>query len=491
MSRTPEQLQAEFERCAALQRANRLEEAAAGYGALLAEAPQVAQIHYNLGLALKGLGRHDAAAQSFRQAVRLRPNWAEAFVNLANALQQMRQFVEAERCSRQALRLNPDLPEALFIHGALLRDLGRFEAAATTLGQAVRRRPALFAGHHNLGMALRDLGRLEQAEAAYRAALAIEPDNPVTQLNLGMLHLLAGRLAEGWEGLEYRWKLDGAPPRRLNTPLWDGRPLPDGTLLIWAEQGLGDTLEFCRYVPLAAERARATVLVATPETRRLLTTLHPAVPVIGAEDGVPAHDVQCPIPSLPRAFGTTLDTVPGTTPYLRADPEAAGRWRERLAGLGGLRVGLVWAGNAGYAYDRFRSVPFAMFTRLLGQPGVSFVSLQKGPPAAELRALPAGARVHDWTDELADMADTAALVDGLDLVISVDTSVVHLTGALGKPVWMLNRFDSEWRWMLGRDDSPWYPTLRQFRQSQPGDWADVFARVAAALAELVGPPRLG
>ena len=485
MSRTAEQLQAQFEQCAAVQRAGRLAEAADCYRALLAEAPQVAQVHYNLGLALKGQGLHEAAAQSFRAATQLRPDWAEAFVNLALALQQQRRFAEAEQCSREALRLKPDLPQALMAHGSVLRDLGRFEAAISRLSDAVRRFPDEFSSRNNLGLALKQMGRLAEAEAMFGAALAIRPGDPAVRYNVGEIDRVVGRLPEGWERFELRWQLEGQPaPPPLGTPLWDGRAVPDGRLLLYTEQGLGDTLQFCRYVRLAAERA-SVVLVVRPETQRLLAHAHPGLPVLTESGKAPDHVVQCPMPSLPRAFGTTLATIPGDTPYLYAEPAEAARWRERLAPLAGLRVGLVWSGAPIYAYDHLRSVPLAQFTQLLGVPGVSFVSLQKGPASTQVRTLGTGVRLHDWTAELVDLADTAALIDGLDLVIGVDTSMIHLAGALGKPVWLLNRFDTEWRWLLGRDDSPWYPTLRQFRQTQPGDWKGVIARVAAALAEKV------
>ena len=486
MNRTPEQLQAHFEHCATLQRLGRLGEAVDCYGALLAEAPQVAQIHSNLGLALQAQGRHQAAVQSFRDAIALRPGSAESFVNLAKSLQALRRFADAEQCSRQALRLKPDLPEALATLGTVLRDLGRFEAAITRLSEAVRRSPGLLSLRDNLGIALKDMGRLAEADDVYRAALAMEPNHPSVNHNLGILNLVAGRLAEGWEGLEYRWLLPGQTPRPFSAPLWDGRMVPTGCLLLYAEQGLGDTVQFCRYVPLAAERAR-TVLLVTPESRRLLANLHPGVPVITQGDPVPEHAFQCPLLSLPRAFGTTVETVPGATPYLQADPGLAAAWRDRLASLSGLRVGLAWAGNPGYLYDHLRSIPFALFARLLAQPGVSFVSLQKGT-AAQPGALTGGGTLHDWTAELADLADTAALIEGLDLVIGVDTAVIHLAGALGRPVWLLNRFDTDWRWLLGREDSPWYPTLRQFRQAQPGDWKGVLARVSVALSARVNPP---
>ena len=487
LSRTAEQLQSQFEQCAALQRLNRLGEAVAGYRALLAEAPYMHSAHFNLGLALKAQGLHEAAAQSFRDAIRLEPRWAEAHVNLANALQALRQFAEAERCSRHALHLKPDLAEALFTHGSVLRDLGRLEAAIARLGEAVRRHPGVVGIRNNLGLALKQMGRLPEADAVYRAALAMQPEDAAVRYNLGELDLLAGRFAAGWEGFEQRWLLEGQARLSLTAPLWDGRELGAGSLLLFAEQGLGDTIQFCRYVPLAAGRARVT-LVATPDTRRLLTGLHPGVTVISERDAVPEHAFQCPLPSLPRAFGTTLGTIPGTTPYLHAEPDAAARWRDRLAPLPGLCVGLAWAGNPKHVYDHARSIPLASFKPLLQQRGVSFISLQKGPAAAQLRTLAAGSHIHDWSAELADLADTAALVAGLDLVIAVDTSVIHLAGALGKPVWLLNRFDTDWRWLLGRHDSPWYPTLRQFRQTQPGDWKGVLARASAALARRVSQP---
>ena len=295
MSRTPEQIHANFEHCTALQRANRLAEAAACYTALLAEAPYLPQAHYNLGLAQKGQGLHETAAQSFRSAIRLEPGWAEAYVNLALALQQIGQFSEAERSSRQALRLKPDLPQALFAHGSLLRELGRFEAAIEQLSEAVRRHPDVFSIRNNLGLALQQMGRLPEAEASFRAALAIEPGNPSVLYNLGELDLLAGRFAEGWEGLEYRWLLEGSTPSSFKAPLWDGRTLHEGTLLLHTEQGMGDTVQFCRFVPMAAERVR-TIVMVTADTHRLLAHQDWGVPVVIEGGPVPDHTVQCPLP---------------------------------------------------------------------------------------------------------------------------------------------------------------------------------------------------
>ena len=276
-------------------------------------------------------------------------------------------------------------------------------------------------------------------------------------------------------------------------PSWNGEAIGDRLILLVAEQGHGDTLQFCRYVPQIAAGARGTILAVQPGLVRLLSRL-PGVSEIITEGGRPSSfDLWCSLMSLPRAVGTTLETIPAVTPYLTADPADVAHWRARLARLAGLRVGLCWAGgqfNLGQVYrDRRRSLALDALAPLGDVPGVQFFSLQKGPPAAEAARPPHGLRLHDFTGELDDFADTAALVDNLDLVISVDTAVVHLAGALGRPVWLLNRFDTCWRWLQNRDDSPWYPSLRQFRQPAPGDWASVIGRARGALQQLADGDR--
>jgi hypothetical protein len=257
-------------------------------------------------------------------------------------------------------------------------------------------------------------------------------------------------------------------------------------LLLHAEQGLGDTLQFCRYAPLAAARARVVLEVQAP-LARLLSSLPGVSQVIARGEALPAFDAQAPLLSLPRAFGTTIETVPARVPYLAADPDQAAAWGRRLAALPGLKVGLCWAGEprAGFpelaAIDARRSISLAALAPLAKVAGVSFVSLQKGAPAAQAADPPPPMALFDYTAELADFADTAALVENLDLVISVDTSVAHLAGAMARPVWLLNRFDTCWRWLLDRQDSPWYPTLRLFRQTTPGDWTSVIADLRQAL----------
>jgi hypothetical protein len=300
--------------------------------------------------------------------------------------------------------------------------------------------------------------------------------------------LLAGRLGEAWPGWERRFEADRSLARPMTAPLWRGEPLAGRTLLIYAEQGIGSALQFCRYLRLIPPGGQV-VLEVHRSLVRLLRQL-PIASVVAVGDQLPAHDLRCPMLSLPAVLGTnTLADIPAAVPYLQADPALMARWHSRAAGLTGLRVGLVWAGNPINArMDRRRSIPLTSLTGLGDIPGVSLVSLQVGAAAAELANSPLAATTHDWTSELTDFAETAALVEPLDLVVGVDTAVVHIAGALGTPVWLLNRADTDWRWLLGRDDSPWYPTLRQFRQARAGDWDSVVAPVAAALKEAAARP---
>jgi hypothetical protein len=336
----------------------------------------------------------------------------------------------------------------------------------------------------------------EEAERNCREALALRPDYKEARANLALALLMQGRLEEAWPAYEARWDVEamGGPAPVLAQPRWTGQTLNGETVLLYAEQGFGDTLQFCRYTPMVAAAGGRVVLVVPKALRHLMTTLDGVAEVLSEEDDIRIHcDYHCPLLSLPFAFNTSLDTIPATIPYLHADPAP---WSETLAGLSRaevgphrLKVGLVWAGKSrtaqphAVAIDKRRSMRLTDMAPLFTVPNCTFVSLQLGPPAAQMQALPEGAELHDVSHRLNDWSDTAALVAGLDLVIAVDTAVAHLAGALGKPVWMLNRFDSCWRWFLHRDDTPWYPTMRQFRQTSRGDWKGVIERVKLALTE--------
>jgi len=447
-------------------------------GRAIASRPAMPDYHNNLGLSLMALGRCAEAEAAHRQAVRLEPGLAAAHNNLGNALKALGRSAEAETSYRRALDLLPGFAAAHNNLGAALADLDRLDEAERCYRAALRSDPAYPEAHNNLANAARGQGRWQESIAHCRQALALAPDYAEAHYNLAWSLLLTGGYAEGWREFEWRWRLDaGAGARSFAVPRWQGEPLGDRVLLLHAEQGAGDTLMFCRYAAIAA-RLGCVILEAPAPLVGLLSGLPGLLGVYPTGSDLPAFDLHCPLLSLPLAFGTELASIPAEVPYLSADPERVAEWRLRLLSVTGRRVGLVWAGNPAQRDDRRRSIRLASLAPLADLPDLTFVSLQKGWSGTA----PAGMRLLDWTDELQDYADTAALVEALDLVISVDTGVAHLAGALGRPVWLMNRFDPYFAWLVERTDSPWYPTLRQFRQAAPGQWAAVIESVRDALA---------
>jgi len=474
-----------------LQNAGRAAEAETFYRAALALAPERPDSWANLGLAILKDGRPEEAVQCERQALRLDPEHVEALNNLGIAMHALNALPEAENHFHGVLRRAPEHPNAMLNLGVIRQSLGYLEEAEVLY----RRARALGVDEarvcNNLALALAELGRLEEAETACRDALAANPDYPEAAVNLGMILLMRGKMAEGWPHYEARWRVPPllGQPTLPDATRWTGaQPVAGKTILLLAEQGFGDTLQFCRYAPLLAQRG-AKVVLAVPETlARLMRSLRGVDSVVTPDAVLPVFDMHCPMMSLPLAFGTTEATIPWRVPYLEADPAASERWQAIIpsaGGAGGLRIGLVWAGARRLSQphaavvDRRRSMALAEMATLGRVPGCVFVSLQLGAPAAQTKDAPFP--LVDITDRLADFADTAALIEVLDLVITVDTAVAHLAGALGKPVWLLNRFDTCWRWPRDRDDSAWYPTMRLFRQSVAGDWAGVIRHVADAL----------
>jgi len=370
--------------------------------------------------------------------------------------------------------------------------LGRFDEAEASVRTALRLEPEHAFAHFNLGNILCNLGRASEAEASYRTALRLRPDSPVWRASLGLALLLAGKFEEGWREFEWRWRTKDRVRVGPRFPFrsWNGEVIGGRVIRLFANEGLGDALQFCRYVPQVASLGGRVVLAVQPALVRLLSRLPGASEIVATGGRPPSFDLRCALMSLPHAVGTTLETIPATTPYLTADPVDVAHWRERLAGFAGLLVGLCWAGGRSkyviqIAVDRRRSITLDALAPLGEVSGVQFISLQKGPPAAEAARPPRGMTLHDFAEDLHDFADTAALIENLDLVISVDTAVAHLAGALGKPVWVLNRFDTCFRWPRNRDDSPWYRSARQFRQPTPGDWPSVISRAQGALQRLV------
>jgi Flp pilus assembly protein TadD len=469
--------------------AGRLPDATTFYRRALALHPPYAEAQQNLGSALADLGQPDAAIACFQKALSLRPDYPMAHLNLGNSLWAKGQAEEAIAAYDRAIALRPDFAEAHCFRAIILGDQGKVEEAMAACRRALALMPGLPDAHNTLGNLLRLTGRLAEATGCYRRALSLMPDYPDAHFNLGTALLTMGEFAAGWPEYEWRWKTPQmiATARRFPRPQWRGEAAAGQRLLIHAEQGSGDTLQFCRYAPLAAARGLKVIVEAPAPLVRLLRGLDGIEAVVTAGETLPDFDLHCPMLSLPLALGTTLATVPAATPYLHADAAAAAAWHARLAEwpTEGPRVGLVWAGNpsldqpARAAMDRRRSIPPERLAPLFALPGLRFFSLQKGGSP-----LPPGAPVTDLMAEMADFADTAALVANLDLVIAVDTSVAHLAGALGRPVWLLDRADPDWRWMLGRGDSPWYPSLRIFRQPSAGDWETVMTDVAKALISL-------
>jgi Flp pilus assembly protein TadD len=473
-------------------RGQRLAEAEAAYRQVLALDPEDADALHLLGLVADQTGRPGEAAERIGQAIRLKGDRPHYHHNLALALRNLGRLDQAETACRQALALKPDYPLAHSTLGMIERAAGKLDEAAAAYRAALGLQPIFPEALNNLGNVLCQSGDYAGGEAQFRAALA-QPGSPAVrreaQYNLAQVLLLTGRLEEGWRYYEVRAEVNRAVRTDLIGPAWDGRPTGERTLLLYGEQGLGDTLQFCRFAPIVAASGSRVVLQLQRPLLALLRGLPDLAGITALGDPLPAYHAHAALMSVPRLIGIGSATIP-SAPYLAADPARAADWRRRLAGFAGLRVGLVWAGGLrpdqpwAAAVDRRRSITLAQMAPLAAVPGVSFLSLQKDQPAAQAANPPPGMVLHDFTAELKDFTDTAALIEALDLVISVDTAVAHLAGALGKPVWLLNRFDTCWRWLLDRDDSPWYPSLRQFRQPRPGDWASVMAAARNALAEL-------
>ncbi len=491
----PDYAEALFNRGVTLNDLKRFEEALSSYNRALALRPDYAEALSNRGATLKELKRFEEALASYDRALIVRPDFAETLSNRGVALKELARFEEALASYDHALTVRPDYAEALSNRGATLHELGRFEEALASYDRALTVRPNYAEALFNRGTTLSDLRQFEQALASYDRALTLRPDYADAHYNEALCRLLTGDFNRGWEKNEWRWETRAAGNQKRNfaQPQWLGSDEITGkTILLHAEQGLGDTIQFCRYVPLVAERAARVVLEVQKPLYELMSTLPGKAQIVSRGDPLPDFDIHCPLLSLPLAFGTRLNTIPSQTPYLSAPESKTSAWRNRLGKRQKPRVGLAWAGNPrkelpnANQIDRQRSIQFDRLAPLLQVTECEFYSLQKGDDAVmQLRDSLLRQQVIDWTDDLHDFADTAALIENLDLIITVDTSVAHLAGALGKPFWLLNRYNTCWRWLLDRDDSPWYPTARLFRQDDTRQWDNVMARVHAALHDFV------
>jgi tetratricopeptide (TPR) repeat protein len=441
--------------------------------------PSDAIYHVNRACALLAMRRLDAALATCREALRLKRSCAEAYQVMGHVLSDLGEPEEAIAAYRDAFRYKPDLPDLHNNMGLALRQAGRLDEAAEALRRAAKHAPRDAQAHGNLGGVLKELARPAEAEECYRAALQLRPDDPVLHLNLGIILLLTGRFQTGWEEYEWRFRAGAASLPACSKPRWHGEELGDRTLLIRAEQGMGDTIQFCRYVAMAAERGQVMFEVQ-PGLRPFLRSAPGAVPVVAAGEALPAFDVWCPLLSLPHL----LESDAPAPPYLTADADRVAAWRDRI-GAHGRRIGIAWQGNPAAAAERGRSVPLREFLPLAQVPGVRLISLQKHHGLEQLATVPEALRIEtldeDFDTGAGAFVDTAAVMQCLDMVITSDTSVAHLAGALGRPVWVALQHVPDWRWLLEGERCLWYPTMRLFRQKTRGEWGDVFARMAEVL----------
>ncbi|QOJ32590.1 MAG: glycosyltransferase family protein [Gammaproteobacteria bacterium] len=468
--------------------AGRLAEAEAAYRQVLAHFPRQPDALHMLGVLAHQAGRHEVAVELIGKAIRIAPKQAAFHNNLGSCHEARGDLAAALVAFRRAIALQPGLPEAHNNVGNVLQALGDAAGAIAAYRQALALRPDYADAHDNLGAALQAAGRPDEAIEAHQRALALRPDHAGAQWNLAYALLLKGDFAAGWKQNEWRWRVSGrqAAEPGWSQPLWLGTPTLAGrTILVHHEQGLGDTLQMLRYVPLLAAQG-ARVLLRMPATLAGLAATVPGVAAV-LEEGAPLphFDLHCPCMSLPLAFGTLLETIPATVPYLHAPEAARQAWQARLGPARRRRIGLAWAGSSAHRNDRNRSLPFARLAPLLGCDA-EFHSLQKEYRPGDVAALRADGRLVDHAAALDTLADTAGLIAALDLVITVDTAIAHLAGAMGRPVWLLLPHAPDYRWLLDRDDSPWYPGMRLFRQPVAGDWASVVERVKRASADGIG-----
>jgi Flp pilus assembly protein TadD len=440
---------------ARMRREEILKDALALYDGMLDTDPANVAVLFKHGNILQHMHRHEDAVRSYRRALETDARNQHVWNNLGNSLLELDRPEEAIAAYDRALEIFPDNEIALF----------------------------------NRGNILQQLGLMDEAIQNYRRALSCRPDFPKAVMEQGICRLAMGDYEEGWRLFEARWRIPQMKGWEIASPepLWLGEEDITGkTVLLWAEQGLGDTLQFLRYVPLVARKAGHVILRVPPALRTLSETLECSLSIVTPQDELPPHDFHCTLMSLPLAFGTRLESIPADIPYLHADTEGVGNWRSRLGTKRRPRVGLVWAGRRREPINRTRDM-YLEFLRPLTDLDLEIISLQKEVPDEDRAALESMPQINPLGETLKDFADTAALIENLDLVITVDTAVAHLTGALGKPVWIMLRHSGEWRWLLNRCDSPWYPSARIFRQKVRGDWAGVVREVAVALSTLFFP----
>jgi tetratricopeptide (TPR) repeat protein len=485
--------------------------------------PNHAQVHANCGVALYELGQFAEALAHYDEAIRIQPDFAQAYSNRGNALRQLKRVTEAIASYNQAIALQPESATAFYNRGVAFQEAGQlFEAiesycqslalephnaqthfnlgdahqacmqleqALICYDQAIALDPSYADAHNNLGLVLRDLGRLEEAVISFSHAIAQDPQHADAHLNMGLTLLLKGDFQKGWELYEWRWKAKGTNLiiPNFEQKMWMGRSsLENKTILIHGEQGLGDALQFCRYLAQLKDRGARVLLAVHHSLRALFETLDGVDAFINKDEALPSFDYHCPLLSLPLALQTDMDSIPNSPAYLRADSEKVAQWAERLGAKTKPRVGVVWSSTSNFKGDAQRSMRFSQFQQALPPPDFQYICLQQAIKESDQASFFERQDISYFGDQLHDFSDTAALVENLDLIISTCTSVPHLSGAMGKPTWVLLGHVPDWRWMLHRDDSPWYPSVKLYRQDASWQWNAVVDRVRQDLLTRFG-----
>jgi tetratricopeptide (TPR) repeat protein len=456
-------------------------------GKAVALQPESFYAQLSLGNALAAAAEWDSAIDAYEKAVAIAPDGAEALSGLGNAFLSKGRFAQAIDVLRRSIAIDAESYSAYLRLGNALSATGNRNEAATAFRRCLEIRPNAFEASLNLVVTLHKLEQYKDAITLAREFLHFDPDSAAMHWQLACLLLSTGDLENGWREYEWRWKWEnfGTATRDFPSPRWNGENFAGRTLLVHAEQGFGDAIQFVRFLPHIASRGGKIVLECERELLGLFWGLPGTEQVIARGDPLPPFDTHCPLLSVPAALGITLRTIPSVVPYLRAPSERLEKWSRRLVGLENrLRVALAWAGNRRLIDDSERSIDLEKLGALARASNVTFFSVQKGNTSDAVKNFPARMHLQDLGPELSDFADTAAVLSMMDLVISVDTSIGHLAGALARPVWIVLPIPAEWRWLRDREDSPWYPTMRLFRQSNAGDWTDVIQRVASELARL-------
>ena len=477
----PDYVEALNNRGVALRELKRPDEALASYDRALRLKPEHAEVLYNRGELLLELGRPAEALVGFDDALRINARYAEALNSRGKAFDDMDRPEAALESFDRALAIRPEYADALNNRGIVLEDLQRMDEALACYEHALRIRPAYAEALGNRGNALQGAGRLTEAQQSYELALAIEPGNAMVRWNASLCRLLAGDFEAGWKEYEWRWQVEpqSSTRRPFRQPQWTGSESLGGkTILLHAEQGLGDTLQFCRYATQVAALGARVILEVQPSLKMLMQSLEGVASVLTQGEHLPDFDFHIPLLSLPLAFGANLSNITNQ-PYLRADPGKVAEWKSRLGGRRPIKIGLAWSGSGANENDRKRSIPLSQFHRILDEQA-DFICLQNELRPADREMLQSLSGLQYVGDSLLDFSDTAALVECVDRVIAADTSVAHLAGAMGKEVWLMLPCVPDWRWLMDRGDSPWYQSARLFRQPAPGDWDSVLAEVINA-----------